>query len=297
MAGGALPRPGDTTVGGPAASLLVVLGLVLQNLGAAYAKALFPAVGALGATALRVALAALILAALTRPWRGLRRGVRWPAVLPYGLVLGLMNILIYQAFARIPIGLAVAIELIGPLAVVIIGSRKVQDLLFAGLAMAGLALLLPLKGAAGLDLLGVGFALGAAASWALYILLGSRAAGAGSGPQTVALGLAAATLVTAPLGLWSAGAALFRPEALAAGLALAVLSSAAPYTLEMMALRRLPPRAFGLLVCAAPAVATVIGWLVLGERLSPLHALAVALITIACVGGAARARTVDVGAG
>ena len=288
--GGGSGRTGVEIIGAPAASMLVVLGRVCQNLGAAYAKTLFPAVGALGATALRVTLAALLLSALTRPWRGGLAGARWRAVLPYGLVLGLMNLLIYEAFARIPIGLAVALELVGPLAVVLLGSARLQDLLFAGLAIAGLALLLPIFSVEDLDLAGVGFALGAAGAWALYILLGARLAGRAPSGQTVALGLLAATLVTAPLGLYVAGPTLFRPEILAAGLALAVLSSAAPYTLEMMALRRLPPRAFGLLVCSAPALATVIGWLALGERLEPLHAVAILLITIACVGGALRAQ-------
>lgn len=280
-------RPADAIPSGRlGASAAVLAGLVCQNLGAAYAKTLFATVGALGATALRVALAALLLCLLTRPWRRPLDARGWIAVGAYGAVLGLMNIFIYQAFARIPIGLAVAIELTGPMAVALIGSRRLADLVPAVLALAGLALLLPIGGADRLDASGLAFAAAAAVAWALYILLGARLAGDGGGARTVALGLVVAALVTAPPGLHAAGPALLQPSMLAAGLALAVLSSAAPYTLEMAALRRLSARVFGLLVCAAPAVAAVLGWLLLGERLAPVHGLAILLITLACLLGA-----------
>ncbi|MCR5880667.1 DMT family transporter [Phenylobacterium sp. J367] len=270
---------------GPAA--LVLAGLVSQNLGAAFAKHLFPLVGPLGMSALRISLAALVLSLLWRPWRTRRTARQWRAIARYGLSLGLMNILIYEAFARIPIGLAVAIEVTGPLAVVLIRSRRPADAGFALLAATGLFLLLPVVNPAGADPVGLAFAGAAAVTWAAYILFSSDVAGEGVGGDVVALGLALAAVVAAPLGVLHAGAVLLRPEILAAGLGLAVLSSAAPYTLEMLALRQLSARAFSLLVSSAPAVAALIGWAALGERLSVVQWIAIGLISLAVAGGAA----------
>lgn len=267
--------------------LLVLAGLLSQNLGAAFAKQLFPLVGPLGATALRVSLAALLLGLVWRPWRTRRTPSQWRGLALYGLSLGLMNILIYGAFARIPIGLAVAIEVTGPLAVVLVRSRQVIDLVFAGLAAAGLLLLLPIVSPAGVDPIGLAFAGGAAVTWAAYILLGAGVAGDGRSGETVALGLAVAALVAAPIGVLQAGATLLQPAVLVAGLGLAVLSSAAPYSLEMFALRRLSPKVFAQLVASAPAVAALVGWAALGERLTLTQWTAIGLITVAIAGASA----------
>ncbi|WP_374471832.1 DMT family transporter [Phenylobacterium sp.] len=286
---GERPLSGMTQPTSLGATGAVLAGLVFQNLGAAYAKTLFATVGVLGTTALRVTLAALVLSALARPWRRSRDVRSWRALGAYGMVLGLMNISIYEAFARIPIGVAVAIELMGPLAVAVLGSRRWIDLVPVGFAVAGLALLTPIAGADRLDPYGVAFAVAAAVAWALYIVCGARLAEEGGGPATVALGLVIAAVVTAPLGLYAAGGALLDPRMLAAGLALALLSSVAPYTWEMVALRRLTPRVFGLFVCSAPAIAALLGWLVLGEGLAPAHGVAILIIMIGCLLGAWKA--------
>lgn len=267
------------------AGTLAVLGaLTSQYLGATFAKHLFDAVGPGGVTTLRVALAAVLLWLMRRPhWRTLRRDPLLNLVC-YGAMLGLMNLLIYQAFARIPIGIAVAIEVLGPLAVVLAGTRRALDLLWLGAAIFGLYLLLPLHGAAAaLDPVGLACAFGAAATWALYIVFGKRVSGS-VGADAVFWGMLVATVVTLPVGIAQAGSALLAPTILLTGLAVAALSSALPYTLEMYALARLPARLFGVLVSASPAMAALAGWVVLGERLAPVQWLAIALIIFAVAG-------------
>ena len=282
----------------PAGTLpLVALGasLVSQNLGAAVAKSLFPVVGVEGMTALRVGLSALLLLAFWRPWRTpvARRDVA--NVVIYGAMLGGMNLCIYHAFGRIPIGIATAIETTGPLVVVLAASRRALDVAWVALALAGLALLLPLTASQPLDPVGLLFAFGAAASWALYIVFGKRVSGLASG-QAVSLGMLVAALFAVPIGIAHAGAAMRVPTTLLAGLGVALLSSAVPYSLEMAALRRMPRHVFGILVSATPAVGAACGAIVLGERLSALQWLAIACIIGASAGGAATARggTVEV---
>ena len=275
----------------PAGTLpLVALGasLVSQNLGAAVAKSLFPVVGVEGMTALRVGLSALLLLAFWRPWRTpvARRDVA--NVVVYGAMLGGMNLCIYHAFGRIPIGIATAIETTGPLVVVLAASRRALDVAWVALALAGLALLLPLTASQPLDPVGLLFAFGAAASWALYIVFGKRVSGLASG-QAVSLGMLVAALFAVPIGIAHAGAAMRVPTTLLAGLGVALLSSAVPYSLEMAALRRMPRHVFGILVSATPAVGAACGAIVLGERLSALQWLAIACIIGASAGGAATA--------
>ena len=273
----------------PAGALpLVALAgsLISQNLGAAVAKSLFPVVGVEGMTALRIGLAALLLLAFWRPWRRpvARRDIG--NILLYGAMLGGMNLCIYQAFGRIPIGIATAIETTGPLVVVLAASRRALDVAWVALALVGLALLLPLGSAPPLDPLGLLFALGAAASWALYIVFGKRVATLASG-QAVSLGMLVASVFALPIGIAHAGAAMLVPSTLLAGLGVALLSSAVPYSLEMAALRRMPRHVFGILVSATPAVGAACGALVLGERLGALQWLAIGCIIGASAGGAA----------
>jgi inner membrane transporter RhtA len=282
------------TVDGAAAPVLAIAAAMVSTYaGAAFAKQLFPLVGAEGVVALRVGLSALLLAAFARPWRVLPSRAEIPTLLLYGLTLGCMNLLIYRAFARIPIGIAVSIEVMGPLAVVLLSSRRARDFVWVACAAFGLWLLLPLRTAAGaLDPAGVACAAGAAFCWALYIVFGKRASQSqaqSSGSGTVAWGMLAASLFIVPIGAGYAGSALLSPFALAAGLAVAVLSSAAPYTLEMIALRRLPRRVFGILVSASPAVAALAGFVVLGERLGGLQWLGIGLVMVACGATAASA--------
>ena len=282
--GDAASRPAGTL------PLVALAGsLVSQNLGAAIAKSLFPVVGVEGMTALRVGLSALLLLGFWRPWRLplARRDVGNLVI--YGAMLGGMNLCIYHAFGRIPIGIATAIETTGPLVVVLAASRRALDVAWVALALAGLALLLPLASDAPLDPLGLLFAFGAAVSWAMYIVFGKRVSTLASG-QAVSLGMLVAALFAVPIGIAHAGAAMAVPTTLLAGLGVALLSSAVPYSLEMAALRRMPRHVFGILVSATPAVGAACGALVLGERLGALQWLAIACIIGASAGGAATGR-------
>jgi inner membrane transporter RhtA len=274
-------------------ALAIAAAMVSTYAGAAFAKHLFPLVGAEGVVALRVGLSSLLLAAFARPWRALPARADLPNLLFYGLALGCMNLLIYRAFARIPIGVAVSIEVMGPLAVVLLSSRRARDVVWVACAGFGLWLLLPLRGASSaLDPAGVACAAGAAFCWAMYIVFGKRASQSkrqSAGPGTVAWGMLAASVFIVPVGAAYAGRALLSPLVLAAGLAVALLSSAAPYTLEMIALRKLPRRVFGILVSASPAVAALAGFLVLGERLAAGQWIGIALVILACGATAASA--------
>jgi inner membrane transporter RhtA len=254
---------------------------VSMNLGAGFAKQLFPLVGAYGVTALRISLAALMLLALHRPWRSPLPRALIPALVVYGAMLGLMNLFYYQALARLPIGIATGIEVMGPLAVVLAASRRARDYAWLGLAIIGLLLLLPLHAGSKLSLTGILFGLGAAACWALYIIYGKRVSEP-LGSNAVAWGMLVSSLLTLPIGVASSGMALFSPSLLIVGAGIALLSSAIPYSLEMQAMRRLPASVFGMLLGACPAVGALVGYLVLDEMLTLTQ-----WVAIGCIIGAA----------
>lgn len=274
--------------------LLAVLGSVTAlGIGTSFAKQLFPQVGSLGTSALRVGFSALLLLLLWRPWR-------WPlsrgdakSLLRYGVALGCMNLMFYQSLQTIPFGVAVAIEFSGPLAVAMWSSRKPVDFVWVALAVLGLGLLLPLgHDVSSLDPTGVAFALGAAVCWAAYIVFGKRLGHLHAG-HSVALGLSVAALTVVPFGVWHAGSALLDPHILLFGLGVAAVSSAIPISLEMVALKRLPQEAFGIMTSLEPAVAALLGLLMLGEHLSALQWLAIGLVMCAAAGSsvtASRAR-------
>ena len=274
----------------PVSALL--LAMLSFQFGAALAKQLFPLVGAEGATAIRLGLGAVILWLLRRPWRNLARDRDWKSLVGYGLTLGLMNLFFYMALRTLPLGIAVALEFLGPLAIALFGSRRALDLLWVALVIAGLALLLPYgEHAQALDPVGVAYALAAAAGWASYIVLGRRA-GAAFGNDAVALGSAIGALVAVPVGVAHAGSALFSLSALPFGIGVAILSSALPYSLEMFALTRLPARTIGILVSIEPAMGALLGLAFLDEHLSTFQWLAIAAVIVASMGAVATARDV-----
>jgi len=252
--------------------------------GASLAKSLFPLIGAPGVTALRLALGTLILVIIFKPWRlRFAKEQRLP-LLFYGLSLGAMNYLFYLSLQRIPLGIAVALEFTGPLAVALFSSRRPVDFIWVILAVTGLWFLLPLgQDVAHVDLTGALLALGAGAGWAVYILSGRRA-GEEHGPATVAMGSLIAAVVFVPIGAFQAADALWHWSLLPIGLAIAILSTALPYTLEMIALTRLPTRTFGTLMSMEPALAALSGMVFLGETLTFSQTLALGAIIMASMG-------------
>ena len=256
--------------------------------GGAFAKTLFDEIGPGGTAFLRVLFAALILAALWRPAvRGLS-GAEWRLALAYGFALVAMNLTFYEALDRIPLGIAVTFEFVGPLGVAIVGSRRPLDLVWVVLAAAGI-LLLSDFGTADLDGLGVALALLAGGFWAAYILLAARVGRAFEGAHGLAIGMCAGALMLLPFGLAEAGGDLLSAEALAIGLAVAVLSSVIPYSLELEALRRMPAGVFGVLMSLEPAAAALAGFIVLDEGLATREVVAIALVVAASAGAARHA--------
>ncbi len=268
--------------------LLVFGGIASTQFGAALADKLFDRAGPAGVVLLRLAFAAILVTALARPdLRGRTRG-QWRTLLLYGLVLGGMNWSAYEALDRLPLGVAVTIEFLGPLSVAIIGSRRPLDLVWAALAATGVGLLAAGHAHSSINAVGVAFALIAATCWALYILLAQRAGSVLPGVQALAVALVVGTLLVAPAGILDGGRALLQPGVLGAGLGVAVLSSVIPYSLELTALRRLPAGVFGLLMSLEPAVAALAGVIVLGQRLGLRIGVAVVLVTIASAATALR---------
>jgi inner membrane transporter RhtA len=263
---------------------LVALGMVFTQTGASFAKGLFPAVGAAGATTLRLTLAALVLLVVFQPWRQRLDARQWRAVLAYGGVMGAMNLFFYAALQTIPLGVAVALEFTGPLAVALAGSRKPLDFAWIILAVAGLAMLLPLgQGTGTIGMSGVLLALAAGACWAGYIIFGQRA-GTGGGPHITALGVSVAAIIALPFGIATAGHALLDPAILPIALGVALLSSAIPYALDMVALPHIPARLFGILMSGQPALGALSGFVILSERLTIWQLGGIAAVIVASIG-------------
>ncbi|MGW1602261.1 EamA family transporter [Streptomyces eurythermus] len=269
---------------------LVLLGIVSVQVGSALAKHLFDAVGSFGTVALRLFFAAAVLMLLWRPSPRMP-GRTWAVVLGYGVTLGLMNLCFYLALARVPLGIAVTTEFLGPLAVALAGSRRRPDVLWALLAAGGVVLLT--EGGGGLDLVGLLFALAAGTCWGLYILAGAALGRHTTEGHGLALGMAVAALVAVPFGVADSGTALARPWILVAGLGVALLSSVIPYSLDLEALRKVPPHVFGILMSLEPAMAALIGLVVLQESLHWTQWLAVVCVVAASAGATRGARTDD----
>lgn len=269
-------------------SVLLPVGMLLIAMtsvqsGASLAKSLFPVIGAQGTTTLRLVFASLLMVLILRPWRTTFTASSVHTVLIYGIALGGMNFLFYMAIRTIPLGVGVALEFTGPLAVALLHSRKLTDFIWIALAVTGLCLLIPMGQADGLDLVGALYALGAGVCWAGYILFGQKA-GADHGVQTAALGVVIAAIFIAPIGIAHAGSALLDPTLIPIGLGVAVLSTALPYSLEMIALTRMPVRTFGTLMSMEPAIGALSGLLFLHESLSLTQWLAISAIIVASAG-------------
>jgi inner membrane transporter RhtA len=281
-------RQRTDTVAAPIAVLIAAM--FCFQLGAVVAKGLFPAVGAAGTTALRLGLAALMLLAVWRPWRLRLQRREMRVILAYGVALGCMNFCFYLSLRSIPLGIAVALEFGGPLALAMAASRRAVDFVWILMAALGLLALLPMGlGSKTLDGAGVAYALAAGVFWAFYIFFG-RKAGAAHGGQTTALGMSVAAILIVPIGAAQAGAALLSPAILPAALGMAVLSSALPYSLEMLAMSKLPTRTVGVLMSLDPALGALSGMFFLAEHLNWVQWLAVAAIMAASAGSAATSR-------
>jgi len=272
----------------PVALLLAAMASV--QAGASIAKTLFPLVGPIGMVSVRIALGTIILCVVMRPWRARITSSTWRPLLVYGVSLGVMNMFYYLALSRVPLGIAVAIEFIGPLTVAVLSSRRLIDFCWILLAAAGLTLLLPVAHiGVGTDPVGALCALAAGACWALYIIYGQKA-GADHGAHAAALGSVISAVLVVPIGLVDRGTELFSSSILVPGLFVAILSTAVPYTLEMIALTRLPARTFGVLMSIEPAFGALIGYLYLHEWLTATQWTAIGLVISASIGATASAR-------
>ncbi|AZI43819.1 DMT family transporter [Deinococcus psychrotolerans] len=259
--------------------------------GAAIAKSLFPVLGPAGVTVMRVGLSAIILLAIFRPNLLSLTLRQWRAAAIYGATLGLMNLSFYYAILYIPLGLAVTLEFLGPLAVAVATSRRAADLIWAGLALLGIVLISPLGGNTPISPIGVALAAVAGALWGGYIIIGARMARHFSGTQGVSVGMICAAitvmLCAAPLGF---SPSQITPHLLLFGLGVAILSSALPYSLEMIALRQLPRQLFSIMMSLEPAAAALLGWLILHESLSLTQWLAIVCVIGASVGATWQSR-------
>ncbi|MBT2875117.1 MULTISPECIES: EamA family transporter [unclassified Streptomyces] len=262
---------------------LVLAGGISVQFGGALAVTLMSRVGALGVVTIRLLVAAVVLMVLCRPrLRGHSRA-DWGTVIVFGVAMAAMNGLFYQSVARIPLGPAVTLEVLGPLTLSVLASRRAINLVWAALALAGV-FLLGGGGFSGLDPLGVAFALGAGAMWAAYIVFSARTGRRFPQADGLALAMAVAALLFLPLGVLESGAKLLNPTTFALGAAVAVLSSVLPYTLELLALRRLPASTFAILMSLEPALAATAGFLVLDQALAATEAAAIALVIVASMG-------------
>ena len=267
----------------------MLVGVSSVQFGAALAKSLFDEIGAGGTVFLRVLFAAVVLVAVWRPALGSRSPADWRLIGLFGLCLGGMNLAFYESLERIPLGVAVTFEFVGPLGVAIASSRRALDAVWVVLAAAGIVLLADF-GRADLDGLGVALALVAAGFWAAYILLTVRVGSTFPGGSGLALAMVAAAAMLVPVGVADAGSDLLVPGVLAVAAAVAILSSAIPYTLEMEALRRMPTGVFGVMMSIEPAVAAVAGFIVLDEGLATRELIAILLVVTASAGAARNAR-------
>lgn len=289
-----LPRPGALLRAASDAippSGLVLLAILSVQVGAGFAKDLFSQLPPSAVVFLRIAMGALIMGVVARPrLKGLTR-VDIGLGVAFGVTLGVMNLSFYEALARLPMGIAVAIEFLGPLGVAVAASRRRLDLLWVALAGSGVVLLAPWGTAASrISWAGIGFALVAAVCWAGYILLSAAVGQRFPGTSGLSFAMIVSFLLVAPVGIGTGGADLLQPELLLIGLGVGLLSSVIPYSIELEALRRMPKQVFGILMSLEPAVAAMVGLLVLGEVLDVREWAAIGCVVVASVGATRASR-------
>ncbi len=263
-------------------TLAAFSSLISLQVGAAFAKTLFPRVGPEGVAALRIGIAAVLLGVAFHPWRIQASKALWPSLLAYGVMIGAMNLLIYRAFFYLPVGIAISLQVTGPLGAALLASRRRIDLLWIAFAITGLALLSLGKTSGALDPRGLAYVSAAALCWGIYVTVGSQVAKLGG--RVVATGMAIAAAFVVPFGLVRAGTALFAAPVLAVGLVVATMSSAVPFLLDIYAMKKLPRSVFGVLMSASPAASAIAGLMILDERLSLMQCAGIGAITVACVG-------------
>ncbi len=279
-------RASDRTI---LAGFVILASQLSNGIGAAWSKSLFPIMGPEGVVALRIGFSALLLGVLTGVWRLRLPRDQWVNIAGYGICLGIMNSVAYQSFSRIPIGIGMSIEVTGPLTLVLLSSRRPADLAWLGLTICGLALVLfPGKEVPALNLAGIGFAACSATCWAGYIVFGSRIARLGGG-RVAAGGVLIASTFVVPFGAVTAGATMLGPENLALGCSVAILTSAVPFFLQMIALRQLPRAIYGVLASGSPAIGAAMSFVVLGEQLALRQWLGIGLVVISAAGCTLRA--------
>jgi inner membrane transporter RhtA len=262
---------------------LVIVGLICQDVGASFAVLLFPAVGPLGMIALRLGFSAVILLLVSRPSLRGRSRADWITVVTFGVVLAAMNCLFYEAIGRIPLGAAVTIEFLGQLVLSVVVSRRPSSWIWAILAVIGVVLLG--RGTLhDLDPIGIAFALGAGVMWAAYILMSSRTGRRFERLDGLAIAMTVGAILVIPLGVVSAGVAILQPRILLIGVAVAAMSSAIPYALELMALRRIHAATLSILMSLSPAIAAGAGFILLGQGLTAIGVIAIALVIAASIG-------------
>ncbi len=267
------------------AVLAIIAAMVSVQAGAALAKHLFQSLSPQGITSFRLLFAFIILFITWRPWRNWPARKEWKSIIFYGISLGCMNLLFYLAIARIPLGIAVALEFTGPLAIALLASKRPRDFIWVITAVPGILLLLPITSFnERLDPLGILYAFCAALCWALYIVFGKKTSKAVHSGTAVTLGMCVGSMVTFPIGVIQAGSAIFAPAILPLVFLVAVLASSIPCSLEMIALGNLPAHTFSILMSLEPAIATLSGALFLNEHLTFLQCFAIALIILSSIG-------------
>ncbi|OCG07100.1 hypothetical protein A9G13_08955 [Gilliamella sp. wkB178] len=264
--------------------LLIVISMISVQGSASMAKYLFPVLGPEGMTAWRLIFSSILLVIIFKPWRKPMTKLAFKYIFLYGIVMGCMNLCFYNAIARIPVGIGVAIELTGPIMVAMCSSRRLTDFIWLAIAVLGLAILLPIhQASSNLDPIGILLALAAGSCWAGYILFG-RKAGAIHGSSSVAIGSVIASLFIFPIGVWQCGSVMFSVDLLPLAFVVALLASAIPYGLDMIALPRLPAQTFSTLMSLSPVFAAFSGFIILHEQLNCYQWLAIGFIIISSIG-------------